>query len=297
MVIVTLLTWVLCGLVTYGWWGQLVCFAAATYLMIELSNNNSLLRVRSRMVSACFLALSCATCFLFYSLSAGIVQLCLVAATIILFHTYQDSQSPGWTFYSFLCLGLASLVFVQVLYLVPVVWLLMITQLQSMSWRSWIASLLGLATPYWFLAAYFLYQQDLTFVAGHFARLVEVPFPFDYATLGVSQISSFFFTLLFSLIGVFHLWVRGFEDKIRTRQLYGYFTGMSFVLALFLILQPQHFDVLMRMLIVTTSPLIAHVLTLTHTKASNILFIVGAVLALLLTLFHLLFPYLSAWIG
>ena len=163
--IFTLVVWLLSGLVSHGWWLQLLLFAVTTYLTVELSNANALLRIRSRMVSCTFLALSCATCFLFGSLTAIIVQLCITVTTIILFRTYQDQQAPGFTFYAFLFFGISSFFFVKVLYLLPIVWILMATHLQSLSWRSWLASLLGLATPYWLAFAYCMLRQDFTLLS------------------------------------------------------------------------------------------------------------------------------------
>jgi hypothetical protein len=293
----TLVVWLLSGLVAYGWWSQLLCFVVTTYLMIELSNGNALLRVRSRMISCTFMALSCSSCFLLNSLPGGIAQLCMVAATIILFHTYQDQHAPGWTYYGFLCVGLASLVFVQTFFLVPVIWVLMQTNLRTLNWRSWWASVFGLLTPYWFALAYFIFQKNPTPLVHHFAALGELPFPYDYTQLECRQIIAFLFTLLLILVGAVHFWLRSFEDKIRIRQFYGYFTTMSFSLTVLLIVQPQHYDIIMRMLVVMASPLYAHFVTHTHTKATNILFVASIVITVLITSFNLLFPYLSVWIG
>lgn len=292
---ITLGVWLLCGLVEHAWWGQLVCFVATTYLLVELSNSNALLRVRSRMVSATFLALSCASCLLLGSLPGGIVQLCTVAATIILFRTYQDKQAPGWNFYAFLCIGLSSLVFVQTLYFVPLVWLLMASHLQSLSWRSWMASLIGLLTPYWFAMLYFLYVQNFTPVAAHFSQLTQLPFPYDYASLAIGQWALYVLVLVLAMTSAVHFWYRSFEDKIRIRQLFGYFIAMSFFVLLILALQPQHFDMLMRMLLVFASPLIAHFFTMTSSKSTNIFFIVTLVLVSLLTVYNIVSPFLMEW--
>jgi hypothetical protein len=91
--------------------------------------------------------------------------------------------------------------------------------------------------------------------------------------------------------------MHGYEDKIRIRQLYSYYIMISFVLVLFLILQPQHYDIYMGLLIATASPLIAHYMTLTHTKTSNIIFIVSILLSFLLVIYHFVSPYLNVWTG
>ena len=42
----------------------------------------------------------------------------------------------------------------------------------------------------------------------------------------------------------------------------------------FIVLQPQHYDMLIRILIINVSPLIAHFLSLTYTRITNIAFYV-----------------------
>lgn len=294
---ITFMVWLLCGLIAHGWWGQLLCFIATTYLMVELSNSNALLRIRSRMVSCTFLVLSCTSCFTFGSMPAAFTQLCFVAATTFLFRLYQDNQSPGRTFYAFACIGLSSFSFVQIFYLVPLIWIVMASQLQAFSMRTWLASLLGLACPYWFAMVYYFYVQDFTALALHFDPLLSLPVPHGYSLLTFSHIAAFLLVIILMTTGIIHFLMHGYEDKIRIRQLYSYYIMISFVLVLFLILQPQHYDIYMGLLIATASPLIAHYMTLTHTKTSNIIFIVSILLSFLLVIYHFVSPYLNAWTG
>ena len=280
--------WVLSGLLANGWWAQLTCMVISTYLLAELSNSNALLRVRSRMVSSTFLVLSTTASFLFGSLAGGIVLLCFIATFIILFRTYQDPQTQGWTFYSFLCLSLSSLVWVHSLYFVPLIWLLAATQLQSLSWRSWLASLLALLTPYWFASLWVLYQRDASLIASHFRPLIDFSSPFDYQQWSIGQTGVFFFTISLLFIGAIHFLNRSFEDRIRIRQLYGFFFFVGLFSIVFLVLQPQHYDPLMRLIILCTAPMAAHFFTLTKTKVTNIFFCIALAIALLLTAVSLL---------
>lgn len=294
LVVYGIAVWLLAGLIAHQWWGQLACFAATVYLMVELSNSNALLRVRSRMVSSTFIVLSCAACPLFSSLPGSIAQLCFTCATIILFHTYQDKQAPGWTFYAFLCIGLSSFAFVQTLYFVPLIWLLMGTHLQSLSWRTWLGSIIGLLTPYWIGALWLIYQQDFSLVGRHFTALAELPFPGSYASLTVNQIAVFAFVTLLAIISILHFWNRSFEDKIRIRQLYGYFTIICLTCIGLLVLYPQHYDELMRIAIIMASPLAAHYFTLTSSRFTNISFCVAVTIAFLLMLLGLFDPSIDA---
>ena len=69
----------------------MVCFALSAYLMVELNNAYALLRVRSRMVSSVFMALTCTMTFLFHSMTGGLVQLFTIASLLLLLSTPFDS--------------------------------------------------------------------------------------------------------------------------------------------------------------------------------------------------------------
>lgn len=282
IVLYALVVWLLCGLITEQWWLQFGCFAISTYLMVELNNVYALIRIYSRMVSCTFLALACCGCFLFPSLRGAIFQLCFIGSIIILFHSYQDKQSVGTTYYSFLMLGLASMAFVHIVFLIPILWILMGTHLQSLSWRTFGASLLGVLTPYWISACWFIYQEDFTPLFAHFETLVVFDFPFDYQSLSWSQILYYFLIVILTLTGIVHYIRRHQGDKIRIRLLYGFFAWIDIVTLTFLALQPQHYDALIRVATVCTAPLLAHFIALTNTKVTNIAFfvIIGTILIL-----------------
>ena len=293
----SVVVWLLVGLVRLQLWPQLACFIATIYMVVEMTNQNALLRIRSRMVSSTFIVLSCASCFLFPQMTGGVAQLCMVAAFLMLFQTYQTSRSMGRIFYAFAAIGLGSLAFVQMLWYVPVLWLLMATQLQSMNWRTWLASMLGLAMPYWFALVWFLlpfnlsadWTADLSPLADHFALLADISRPsIPTPPYLLGSILALVLTLVLGAIGITHFWQYSFEDKIRIRLLYGFFTAMTAFTVFLILVQPQHFDVLMRLLTLCACPLIAHVLTFTSSRLSNILFFVALGLALALTVFNLI---------
>lgn len=279
--------WLAVGLIGGGMWMQFVCFVVTTYLMVELNNGNALIRIYSRTVSCSFLLLSCAACFTFCSDRGAIVELCLVATYITLFRTYQDRESSGWTFYAFLCVGLSSLLYVHTLYYVPLLWLLMATRLSSFSWRTFAASLLGLATPYWFAALYIVFTADTGIIATHFTSLWTFGSLADIFSLNISQIATIVLILVLSSIGIVHYLRTSYNDKIRIRMFYSCFIAVDAVSVAFIVLQPQHYDLLIRLLIVNSSPLIAHFIALTHTRWTNWTFIFAVTITFCLTAYNL----------
>lgn len=279
--------WLLCGLVQENLWLQSACMALSAYLMMVMNNTYALIRVYSRMLSCSFVALSCMACFLFPSLHGAITQLLVIAAYLILFQTYQDTGSTGMTYYGFLCLGLASMAYVHIVFFLPLLWLLMWTNLQALSWRMFFASLLGVLTPYWFAGCWLIYQEDDTPLTEHFTSLADFQPLFDFSILTAGEIATFVFVVFLAALGAIHFWHTSYLDKIRIRHFYGFFIRMNLLTFLLICLQPQHFDPLLRLAIVNTAPLIAHYISLTNTRLTNAVFCVVVAIAFSLTVYNI----------
>ena len=287
----------LSGLVTNALWMQLVCLLVSAILILELNSSHQLLRVQSQATPAMFLLLTSAAIFIFPNLESCIVQLCAVAVYFMLFHCDLHHPSPGWTFYGFFCLGLASMVFVQILYFVPVLWVLMAFCLRAFTARTFFASLLGLLTPYWLVMPIFLYISTPEAAISHFSELASFQAFGDYSIIDEHEWLTFGWLCLLSLISIIHYANQGYQDKIRTRLLHEVFITIDMLAIFFYVLQPQHHHLLMGIIIVNTSPLIAHYLTLTHTWLTNISFHLIILITLAIIFYNVWMPssnFLSA---
>ena len=268
-----LAVWLLSGLVSHHLWPQVACYSVAVYLMVELSNAQALLRVRSRMVSSMFILLSCTAPFLFPSLVSTVVLLCFVASFLLLFPTYQAPWSVGQVFYAFVPIGVATMFFVQALWYVPLLWVLMATQLQSLSWRTWLSSHIGLLTPYWFALVWFIYIHDFTPLASHFAQLADIRVALSGFSL--TRLLPVLYVVVLAAVGMVHFWQYSYEERIRVRLLYGLFAALTLFTLAAVALQPLHYDVLMPLCFFFASPIVAHLFTFTRGRLSNILFFVA----------------------
>ena len=280
--------WVLAGLFKEQWWVQFACFILSVLLVMRINSKNLLIRIYSRSVSVAFIFLSCAAVFLFPSLAGGIVQLCCIAALMLLFDSYQDQTAVGSVYYAFLFLGLGSMFDAHVIFYLPLLWFMMKIIVYSLSWRTFFASLLGLATPYWFMCGWLLWQKDGDFqaIVNLFAVQDILQFPFDFGSVTLAWLLLMAFTTLLMVIGSMHFIHSSFRDKIRVRQIYyGFITLGIFSLALW-VLQP-HNELAIRMLILTTSPLIGHYWALTNSRLSNIICIILSGTLVVLTALNL----------
>lgn len=271
-------------------WTSSVLFAISTYLIILLNNYNALIRTYSRMVSCSFIIIGCMCAPLFTSHTPYIVQLCLIAFYLILFSCYQDKRSPGKVFYAFLFIGIASYFFPQILYFVPFVWIMMTFNLMTFSSRIFWASLCGIALPYWFMLSYCIFTGKMELIQSHFTRLTEFDIPVNFDNISTHQAITFAFILVLTLTGIIHFLNNSFQDKIRTRMLYEIFITMSILCNVFIILQPQHYDMLLAIQAVNTSALIAHFIALTHTRITNISFHIIVIISFLLIAYNIWMP-------
>ncbi len=222
---------------------------------------------------------------------AASVVLCMVGFYTCIFRCYQDKRSPGWVFYAFLCMGFSSIVWVQTLYFVPIVWVLLTTKLLAPGVRNYVSSLFGLLLPNLVAFGILLYRGEWQMAVQHFVELTNFGSIANYLLLSVNQIVTASWVILCAIIGTVHYLRKKRSDSIRNRMLYSFFINLNTVSIVFLCLQPQHFDALLGMVIASTSPLIGHFFALTHTKFTNFTFKFLTFGTLVITLYNL-FPYL-----
>ena len=143
------------------------------------------------------------------------------------------------------------------------------------------------------LTPFIIYFQHFSVVKAHFGALYSLQPVADYSQMTLNQLLTAVFIVLLAMTGIVHFWRNSSADRIRIRQFYGLFTMITIVAAVALFLLPQYYDFLLRLLIINTAPLIAHFLTLTNTRITNIAFYVICATALILTAINLWIPSLS----
>lgn len=275
------------GLVSEGLWLQFAMLLASAVMMAELNNSNALIRIYSRMVSCSFLVMTAMSLMLFRSLDVAIAQITFIGFLLFLLRAYQDQQATGLVLYAFICIGIGSVFFPQVLLLLPVLWILMAVNVICFSPRTFFASLLGVLVPYWFVAAWLLYTNNMDFLLTHFSSILQFEKPLQLGIINIHQWITFAFVLAVSVLGSVHFVVYSYQDRIRIRLIYEMFIALAFLLLGFALLQPQHFDNLLGMAIVVTAPLSGHFIALTHSRASNAVFFLLVATALGITVFNI----------
>ena len=281
--------WLLAGLMQERLWIQYGCFILSVLLIMKMNNKNLLIRIFSRSVSVTFIFLFCAAIFLFHSWKGGIAQVCTIASLLLLYDCYQDDTAIGHSYYIFLLLGIGSLFDTHVFLYVPVFWLMMKIIVYSLGWRTFLASVLGLITPYWLMAGWGIYHyrgQFITRLTQYFIP-ESISFSFGFDSISPLQMTFIIYTVFLFVIGSIHFIQKSYLDKIRVRQLYYSFILLACYSLLLICLLPDNEGLAVRMLIVATSPLFGHFSALTNTKLSNLSFCILSVATILFTGFCL----------
>lgn len=253
------------------WWGGFGATTLTAYMILELNNRNSLLRVRSRLVSSTFLVFMGAMTFMQQASWECVPPMCLLPAYYMLFQSYQNFNSQGYVFHAFLFVGIGALVFPKIVLLAPFLLFAMTVQLRCMTARAFFAALIGVSLPIVLREVYVLYIGAPTKIDTFWEELTTFPLP-DYTILNEHQVVSAAFVLIIAGIAAIHFFRTKFNDKIRTRMFFYVIMLEEFAIAALLVAQPQHFGMTFRLLLANSCIIIAHQLAFARGIAADIYF-------------------------
>lgn len=282
----TLLIWLAGDWDTTGHWISLVVVGITAYALIELNNAHALLRIRSRLTGSTFLVLTGSFTFLHNSPHVLVPAFCAVATYYLLFRSYQRPRPENAIFYAFAFTGIGSQFFPPMLYLVPTYYLAMLVQLRSFTLRTLLAGLLGLVIPYWCRGGVNFFMGRPDDLLPLLSSLTDLSLP-QYPLPDSHRMAALGIVLLLAVTSSVHFLRTSYNDKIRTRMFFFMLIIQAGVLTVLLLLQPQHFDTWIQLLIVTIAPLTAHLFALTGTRATNLYFCFILLLLTYLTLGNL----------
>ena len=280
---------------TFQEWNELISLGVTViigYVFIETNTTFNLIRTRTSMPVCLYWLIATALFFLHPFEWTNLVPLVFILATYQLFHSYESVSSSPFIFHSFLFIGLGSIAFPQLLYMVPMLWGSMIP-FRAISIKSFLASIIGLMTPYWFIFGYALYFNEMHILLTPLREAAHL-YPIDYSHLTLPEIASWGFITLLLIISGFHYWQISYMDKTRTRIYHSYLAIAGFWATLLSILQPVHWCEWLSIQLICTAFLCGHLFSLTRNRFSGIFFIVTFVLYILLMSFNLWMQYFNS---
>ena len=291
VVIVCLLLW---G-ISLREWNELASMAIIGfigYVIIETNTAFTLIRTRTSLPVSIYGWMATALFFLHPFEWINLIPLVFILSVFQLFRSYESSSPTNPIYHTFLFIGLGSLLFPQIIYFIPLFWGSMIP-FRAMNGRSFLASLIGIITPYWFLYGYaFLYDKTDIFLAS--LREMIHFYPLDYSQLSSAEILSWGMITLLLLISGIHYIQISYMDKTRTRIYHSFLVFAGFWATAFSLLQPVHLHELMPIQLICMAFLSGHLFSLTRNRFSGILFVVIFVTFILLMTYNLWMQYFNS---
>ena len=247
---------------------------------METNTANSLLRIRSRMVSAVWVMGIAMMTFSHDFSVTWIIAPLIAASHNLLFKTYQDTNPVNYSFHIFFLLGTSILFMPQLSVLIPLYFWYMAVFMRSLSWRAFWAGLIGLTMPSWFLFGWCVANGDYAIVSNIVSTIVSLKptYPASNApllTLHDTRTLTWGFLTSVSSVAAIHYLRNYFKDKIRTRMYLYVYVIQTAAIWLLLLWQPDKYDQLMPLFMLCASTLIAHHFALTGTILSNLFFILS----------------------
>lgn len=280
-----ILAWLAVGMENLSIWFPFSLLCISSYIVVEMNNKNTLLRKRSRMMSATFLFLETMNMQFIADPKVSSVILCMTMFMFISSSLCQVFDAVGSVFYAFFFVGVAGIIFPNSLFFVPIVFFLTIRPLYVMSARTVSAAILGLIFPYWLGAIYVVLTEDMSAIISRIDSLFPMRIFLDYTCVTLGMVASFALILISFLIAMVDFLTNAFKDKIRVRLIYYFFIVLSLAFVAAIAVMPTFVNYLLPLFTLAASPVIAHYFTLNTSKVTNYIFMVWIVLVLMLTLF------------
>lgn len=271
---------------------SLVITATIGYIMIETNTAFTLIRTRTALPVCIYGWIATSLLFLYPFDWGNLIPLAFILAVYQLFLSYESSSPTNSVYHAFLLIGLGTLILPQFIVFAFLLWGSMIP-FRAISLKSVLASLIGLATPYWFLFGYAFCFDKMSLFLVPFQEMIHF-YPIDYSLLTLTEMLSWSIVTLWLLISSIHYLQIAFMDKTRTRIYHSFLVYTGWWTTLLSVLQPIHLHIWLPIQVICMAFLSGHLFTLTRNRFSGIFFIVTFVTFILLTSFNLWMQYFNS---
>lgn len=191
--------------------------------------------------------------------STSLGVFCLILAIYQLFTSYHDPDAKSKAFNAALLIGIGSLLWIHILWFIPLFWIGMYN-FRTLNIRTFLASLLGVGTVYWFLFGACIWFRDFTPFTIPFTALLKVSLPSAVGMgwldwIGIAAIA------LLTTASAINIITHEYEDVLRTRQFLSFLILMTvWAFALFFLYE-QASEEFLETACIPAAILIAHFFT------------------------------------
>lgn len=196
--------------------------------------------------------------------STSVGVFCLILAIYQLFTSYHHPEATSNAYNTALLIGIGSLLWIHLLWFLPLFWYGMYS-FRSLSPRSFMASLLGVGTVYWFLLGWCVWQKDFTPFTLPFSILFKIRF-LATSGIGLSGWIGLAGIGLLAFISSLNILTHENEDTLRSRQFLSFLIAMTLWVFALYFLYEQVSEEFLETACVPASILIAHFFTVMRGK-------------------------------
>jgi len=259
---------------------QFLLLMGTSFILQYLSSEFRLIRVRSYFPFFLFCLFS-GTIIPFLPLNGAALSCLLLTISFFrLFRSLDHGFENRAVFDAFVLLALASVFLSRLLYLIPVIWLVM-SVLQVMSIRSFLASLLGILSVLWIFGGVSFLIGDFSFLLAYSSDLINFHM-FDFSAISSPAISYIVFLAVLIISAIISFWPKQHLDKLQTRNYLNSVLLIWFALLILWIFSGNE-ESYMLPLFALSSLVIAHFFSLVDSLFSRIMFL--ALLGLSITVY------------
>ena len=167
------------------------------YMMLRIMNDNALYGCRTYLAPSLFVLLLCGMPFVL-PLTEGLIALpLLLTGCFILLTAYQQDRAVSEYAAAFILFGTAIMLVPGWVWLIPFVYVACGLQ-RTLTVRTFLASLLGLITPFWITAGILFCSDEMAHFVVPFTRMAEVS-PFAFAAVPAELVWSFLLIIVLTL--------------------------------------------------------------------------------------------------
>lgn len=262
-------------------WG--LCLLTA-YVLMGADLALGLIRIRTDMVSCVWVALAAALPFMHALDKPSVCAFCLSVSHLMLMRCYELRRPQNYVYHSFLFLSLGSLLSPVMFIMGLLFYFYLSVFLRALTWKGFLASVLGFATPYWCWFAYCLLTNnadalpDMRQVSAFLPSLAE-----GYAALPWAYRIAWLYVAIVAAFSIVHFLRNSYNDKIQVRMLMYIHVSQTLVLLFLSLLLPSSLGTVLAMVVASVSPLTAHWLSLGGGRLAGVTLIVAALSILALS--------------
>jgi hypothetical protein len=240
--------------------------------LLNLTQRYVIIREKTFLPAFFYLLLAGVNPLYFYDLRGSVAAFLVVLCLLILFDTYQKPLSQRNALNMSLVLTLGSLYWAPLLLLFPLFWYGMYW-FKSLNFKTFFASLMGLAAVCLFLFAWSIFKDDWTVfvqMLPDWSALWDFRFP---PLVTVTELVTNIFLGILFVLSVVQIFMAGVSEKIQARTFLSYLSALAAVIAILFLGQNQWEKEWSLILYVPVSLLFAHYFTLAQRLAGMWLFL------------------------